>query len=89
VPVVFEVVGGVAVEGLQVAADAGGVNARRTTVGVPVADEVEDVAAGGGVRCRRRRNTNAGLALLSPALSHRHLAFQPLSRFLSTTDLRD
>jgi hypothetical protein len=42
-------VGGVAVEGLQVAANAGGVHAQGATVGVPVADEVEDVAAGGGV----------------------------------------
>jgi hypothetical protein len=48
-PVVFEVVGGVVIEGLQVVTDGGGFNPRGATVGVPVADEVEDVAAGGGV----------------------------------------
>ena len=49
VPVILDVVGGIVVEGLQIVADGGGFNPRGASVGIPVAHEVEGVAAGGGV----------------------------------------
>ena len=43
-PVIFDVVGGVAVEGLQVAADAGDPYAAGTTIGVPQKREGVNIA---------------------------------------------
>ena len=49
VPVVLDVVGGVAIEGLQIAGDTRDLHATGTTVDVPIAHQIEDVAAGGGM----------------------------------------